>query len=263
MDTRYASLVFVPHPHRGRPHTLYVRRSVLVSLALLMVLGIPAAIWGAFEFGHVWAEHRLNNYDQRVQQLRTDNQELNNELAQLRERMGKLQGGQAMRSGEVKELRELVSRLQSKINELQNEVGFYRNILDPEKATRDVTVHDLQLEPLGGSSRKYAYAFKLVQGVAKKRAMEGFARVAVVYLTPQGEEQVIFFPEGSNYRRRGMEADFRYFQEFSGVLEIPEEAQPLRITVQLYSPSGRRELLSHRFPWDELVAAQTNKEGSL
>jgi len=262
LDTRYASLVFVPHPHRGRPRTLYVRRGVLLSVALLVLLGIPAAIWGAFEFGHVWAEHRLDTYGQRLESLRTDKRELSNKVAQLQDRMGELAGSRAMRSGEVKELRDLVSRLQSKINELQNEVGFYRNILDPDKAHRDVTVHDLQLEPLGGSSRKYAYSFKLVQGVAKKRAMEGFARVAIVYLTPQGDERVVFFPEGSNYRRRGLEADFRYFQEFSGVLEIPENAQPLRITVQLYSPSGRRELLSHRFPWDELVAAQQNEEGS-
>ena len=42
MDTRYASLVFVPHPHRGRPRTLDVRRGVLVSIALLILMGIPA-----------------------------------------------------------------------------------------------------------------------------------------------------------------------------------------------------------------------------
>jgi hypothetical protein len=228
----------------------------------LILLGIPGAIWGAFEFGHVWAEHRLGVYEQQVEELRTEKQELSNKVTQLQERTGELQGSQAMRSGEVKELRDLVSRLQSKVNELQKEVGFYRNILDPEKAHRDVTVHDLQLSALGGSSRKYAYSFKLVQGVAKKRTMEGFARVAVVYLTPQGDERVVFFPEGSNYRRRGIEAEFRYFQEFSGVLKIPKKAQPLRVTVQLYSPSGRRELLSKRYPWDKLVAAKTNEEGS-
>lgn len=262
MDTRYASLVFVPHPHRGRPRTLYVRRGVLLSVFLLILVGIPGAIWAAFEFGHVWAEQRLETYEERIEGLGTDKQELSNKVTHLQERLGELQGSRAMRSGEVKELRELVSRLQGKINELQKEVGFYRNILDPDKAHRDVTVHDLSVDPMGGSSRKYAYSFKLVQGVAKKRAMEGYARVAVVYLTPDGDEQVLFFPEGSNYRRRGMEAEFRYFQEFSGVLEIPEEAQPLRVTVQLFSPSGRSELLSKRFPWDEMVAAQTNEEGS-
>jgi hypothetical protein len=239
-----------------------MRRRVLASILLAVVLGVPATIWGAFELGHVWAEQRLTTYEEQVEQLRADKQQLNNEVTKLQERLGELQGSQAMRSGEVKELRDLVSRQQNKINDLQKEVGFYRNILDPDKADRDVAVNDFQLDPLGGGANEYGYSFKLVQGVAKKDVMEGYARVAVVYLTPQGEEKVVFFPEGSNYRRRGMEAEFRYFQEFSGMLEIPEKAQPVRVTVQLFSPDGRRELLKKRFPWEKLMAAQTSEEGS-
>ena len=59
MDRRYASLVFLLHPNRGRPRTIYIRRVVFYALALAFVAGIPAAVWGAFELGQVCREKSI------------------------------------------------------------------------------------------------------------------------------------------------------------------------------------------------------------
>ena len=261
MDRRHASLVFLLHPDRGRPRTIYIRRMVFYLLALAFLVGVPTAIWGAFEAGQAWRQKSLTQLEGQAEKLADDKRELADKVARLRERIGELESARAIRSGEVRKLRQLMGNLQGRINRLQDKVGFYRNILDPDKAYRDASVKDLNVRPVEGAGRDFVYSFKLVQGVAKKRPVRGYARVAVVYLNRDQEEKVLFFPEGSRYRKRGRKVDFRYFQNFSGRIELPQEAEPIRITVQLYARDSLGELLSQAHAWENLVKAQ-GKEGN-
>ena len=260
MDRRYASLVFLLHPNRGRPRTIYIRRVVFYVLALVVVAGIPAAVWGAFELGQVWRAKSIASLEREADRLAADKRQLQDKVVDLRERIGELESTTNIRSGEVRKLRQLMGDLQGRINGLQDEVGFYRNILDPDKAYRDASVKDLRVEPVEGAGQDYAYAFKLVQGVAKKDPVRGYARVAVVFLNAEGEEKVLFFPEGSRYRKRGTEVEFRYFQNFSGRIELPPKAEPIRITVQLYARNSLGELLSQAHAWEKLVQAQGKED---
>jgi len=256
VDRRYASLVFLLHPNRGRPRTIYIRRVVFYAVALAFLAGIPATLWGAFELGQFWRQKSIEGLESKAENLAETKQELQARVAELRERIGELESTTNIRSGEVRQLRQLMDTLQGRINKLQNEVGFYRNILDPDKAHRDAGVKDLRLRPVEGAGQDYAYAFKLVQGVAKKRPVRGYARVAVAYLNKAGKEKVLFFPEGARYRKRGMPVEFRYFQNFSGRIELPPEAEPIRITVQLYARNSLGELLSQAHPWEQLIQAK-------
>ena len=260
MDRRYASLVFLLHPNRGRPRTVYIRRVVFYLLALAVVVGIPGAIWGAFELGQVWRQQSITRLEQKADRLAAEKGQLAEKVTQLRERIGELESANNIRSGEVRKLRQLMGDLQGRINDLQDEVGFYRNILDPDKAYRDASVKDLRVQPVEGAGQDYAYSFKLVQGVAKKHPVRGYARVAVVFLNGEGEEKVLFFPEGSRYRKRGMQVEFRYFQNFSGRIELPSQAEPIRITVQLYARNSLGELLSQAHAWEKLVQAQGKED---
>ena len=260
MDRRYASLVFLLHPNRGRPRTIYIRRMLFYVVATAVVLGVPGIIWGAFELGQVWRETSIERLEQREGELVTEKTQLRERVSQLRERVGELESKNSIRSGEVRKLRDLMSDLQGRINGLQEEVGFYRNILDPDKAYREAGVKDLQVRPVEGAGQDYVYKFKLVQGVAKKHPVRGYARVAVVYLNPKGKEKVLFFPEGSRYRKRGMKVEFRYFQNFSGRIELPPQAEPIRITVQLYARNSLGELLSQAHAWETLVQAQGKED---
>ncbi len=260
MDRRYSSLVLLLHPNRGRPRTIYFRRVVFYVLLALVVLGIPGAIWGAFELGQIWRVRSLEQLKDHAENLEAEKRDLSSKVARLRDRIGELESAKAIRSGEVRKLRQLMEDLQGRINGLQDEVGFYRNILDPEKAYRDASVKDLRIHPVEGDGRDFAFAFKLVQGVAKKYPVRGYVRVAVAFLNAEGEEKVRFFPEGSRYRKRGMEVEFRYFQEFNGRIELPPDAKPIRASVQLYARDNLGELLSQAHAWDGLVQVQGKEE---
>lgn len=261
MDRRYASFVFLLHPNRGRPRTLYIRRVVFYALAAAVLGGIPGAIWAAFELGQEWRKTEVGRLQQEASSLKTANRSLRRQVTSLRDRVGQMESARAMRSGEVRQLRQQMGQLQNRINKLQDEVGFYRNILDPEKASRDASVKDLRIHRVEGDGKDYAFSFKLAQGVAKKDPVRGYARVAVVYLNEKGEEQVRFFPEGSEVRKRGMKAEFRYFQHFRGRIELPSSARPIRATVQLYDQNSLGELLSQAHGWESLVQAQRKEAG--
>jgi hypothetical protein len=234
---------------------------IFYALATAVVAGIPAGLWGAFQLGQRWNEHNIQRLKQEAAGLKKANQGLQRQVASLRDRVGQMESARAMRSGEVRQLRQQLDRVQGRINKLQDEVGFYRNILDPEKAYRDASVKDLRIHPVEGEGKAYAYSFKLVQGVAKKDPVRGFARVAAVYLNQKGEERVQFFPEGSEVRKRGMKAEFRYFQNFEGRIELPSSARPIRATVQLYDRNSLGELLSQAHGWESLVQASSKEEG--
>lgn len=260
MDRRYASLVFLLHPNRGSPRAIYIRRVVLYFLVMAVLLGVPGAIWGAFELGQVWRQKSIVRLERKADELADSKRELEGKVADLRERIGQLESTKSIHSGEVRKLRQLMEDLQSRINKLQDQVGFYRNILDPDKAKREASVKDLRINPVEGDGQDYLYSFKLVQGVAKKHPVRGYARVVVSYLNGKGKEEELYFPEGARYRKRGQQVDFRYFQNFSGRIELPEEADPIRITVQLYARGSLGELLSQAHAWEKLVQAQGKED---
>ncbi|HKJ87232.1 MAG TPA: DUF6776 family protein, partial [Gammaproteobacteria bacterium] len=129
------------------------------------------------------------------------------------------------------------------------------------KAYQDASVQDFRVRPMEGTGQDYSFFFRLVQGVAKKHPVRGYARVVVAYLNGDGEERVRFFPKGSKYRKRGMDAEFRYFQNFHGRIELPEGVQPIRATVQLYDRNSLGELISQTHDWKKLVQAKDKGKG--
>ena len=258
MDQRYASIVLLLHPSRGKPRTLYVRRWVLWAALAVLLVGVPIGIWGALELGRIQENGDARALQARADKLEEENATLEAQVEDLRARIGELQSAKSMQAGKMRKFQEMADKLQDRIHGLEDQVSFYRNILDPQKADRDASVEDLRVRSLEGPDRSYHYTFKLVQGIAKKESVQGFARVAVTFENKEGEEKVRFFPDGSRYRRKGMEADFRYFQEFDGRLKLPPEVDPLRVTVQLYEREGLGELLSQRYEWGSLV--QPRKE---
>ncbi|MFA9459617.1 DUF6776 family protein [Thiohalorhabdus sp. Cl-TMA] len=238
-----------------------MRRMVFYILVVLLVVGTPGVIWGAFELGQVWRVHSVERLKARAGNLEEQKSALEARIADLRSRIGELQSAKAIQSGEVEKLRQLLAQLQGRINQLQDKVAFYRNILDPDKAYRDASVRDFRVRPAEGKGRDYSYSFRLIQGVAKKDPVRGYARVVVAYLNGKGEEEVRFFPEGSKYRKRGMDAEFRYFQNFQGRIELPEGASPIRATVQLYDRNSLGELLSQAHDWEKLVQGKEKEDG--
>ncbi|MFP4561185.1 MAG: DUF6776 family protein [Thiohalorhabdus sp.] len=260
MDQRYASLVLLLHPNRGRPRTLYIRRVVFFALVTLLVLGIPGSLWGAFQLGMTWRVHSTEGLESRVEDLENQKSNMEDTIQELRSQVAHLESDKARQSGQLEKLRQVLNRLETRNNELQDQVAFYRNILDPDKAQRDTSVQDFRVRRVDGRGQTYAYSFRLIQGIAKKEPVRGFARVVVTYVDGEGEEETRFFPEGSEQRKRGMDAEFRYFQNFQGRIQLPENAQPVRATVQLYDRNSLGELLSQAHDWNRLVQAKEKED---
>ncbi len=260
MDSRFASLILVLHPNRGRPKTLFVRRWVLWLGILVVIVGLPAAFWAVFELGQARGERQVASLERQLTELRGQRQDLREEreglterVAELQERIGNLESLKTVRSGERRKLHQLTDDLQHRIGNLQEELAFYRNILDPEKAERELSVEDFQVVAADGSDREFRYAYKLVQGVAKTEPVKAFARVAVTYFNGNGQRQIRYFPDGARVRKEGREVKFRYFQTVRGRIRLPVDARPVRMKVQVYAQEGLGELLDQARDWENLA----------
>lgn len=260
MDSRYASLILVLHPNRGRPRTLFVRRWVLWLGVLVVMGGLPVAFWAVFELGQARGEREVASLERQLAELRGKRQRLQEEreeltarVAELQERIGNLESVNTVRSGERRKLHQLTDDLQHRIGNLQEELAFYRNILDPEKAERELSVKDFQVVAADGSDGEFHYAYKLVQGVAKTEPVKAFARVAVTYFDGSGQRQISYFPEGARVRKEGQEVEFRYFQTVRGRIRLPVDARPVRMRVQVYAQEGLGELLDQAHDWENLA----------
>ncbi|KPV39380.1 hypothetical protein AN478_11700 [Thiohalorhabdus denitrificans] len=261
MDQRYASLVLLLHPNRGRPRTLYIRRVVFFALVALLVLGLPGSLWGAFQLGMIWRAHSTDRLEARVESLEHQKGNMEDTIRELRSRAAQFESDKARQSGQLEKLRQVLNGLETRNNNLQDQVAFYRSILDPDKAHRDTSVRDFRVHRVDGPGRSYGYSFRLIQGIGKKEPVRGYARVVVTFLNGDGEEETRFFPEGAEHRKRGMDAEFRYFQNFRGRIQLPEKAQPIRATVQLYDRNSLGELLSQAHDWDRLVQVKEKEDG--
>ncbi|HKJ89403.1 MAG TPA: hypothetical protein VKA48_12970, partial [Gammaproteobacteria bacterium] len=116
MDRRYASLVLLLHPNRGRPRTLYIRRTLFYILAVALVVGIPGSMWGAFELGQVWRVRNIEQLKARAGNLESTKEDLQEQIAGLRNRIGGLQSSKAIQSGELGKLRQLLDQLEGRID---------------------------------------------------------------------------------------------------------------------------------------------------
>ena len=157
------------------------------------------------------------------------NRELKQQLAIL-ERSSEIDRRAAL------EVRDQFAELNKELLELGKELDFYRGIVSPMDNKSGLNIQRFELLP-AATERVYVYRLMLTQVRRNERYARGTVEMDVEGVR-DGAVRVLPFARLASGDARSLKFKFRYFQEFTGELRVPEGFEPQRVTVRL-KPSGK------------------------
>jgi hypothetical protein len=152
----------------------------------------------------------------------------------------------------ARSLRETISELRGRVAGLREEVTFYKRLMAPSTIERGLQIAEFELDR-GEAENQFTYRLLLTQAEERRDWVQGGVELEVqgVRSTPDGGsvEEVLSLTELADTEAYPLGFRFRYFQNLSGTVTLPEGFRPRAVLVTL-TPKGRSAERSERsFDW--------------
>jgi hypothetical protein len=141
--------------------------------------------------------------------------------------------------------------LQKEVSDLREQLAFYRGIVSPDLARAGVRIYDLKLTP-GANPRAFHYELALIQSVRHDRRIGGNINL-LLEGTKSGVKQTLRWEDVATGDNKNLLFSFKYFEEFSGELSLPEGFKPMRVTAKLVTDVEGAPPVEDQFDWDKIV----------
>lgn len=141
--------------------------------------------------------------------------------------------------------------LQKEVSDLREQLAFYRGIVSPDLARAGVRIYGLKLIP-GANPRAFRYELALIQSVRHDRRIGGSIQLLIEGAT-NGVRQTLRWEEVATGDAKNLLFSFKYFEEFSGSLSLPEGFKPLRVTAKLVTDVAGAPAVEDQFDWNKIV----------
>lgn len=190
--------------------------------------------------------------------------QLQEELLQLRQQTDSLrqqadsytlEQAETVRLQRLSETRlEELQALQQQVMDLRTELGFYRQIMDPERTAGGLVVEQLQLEPML-SPNHYRMKLVLIQQASRRVKLGGRINVEVTGSSQQQPAR-LKLPQVAMSGTKRLNFSFRYFQILEEELLLPSGFKPESIEMKVFvdTPPSAKVARQLRFDWQALVA---------
>lgn len=234
-------LIVVKHqPGLQRKRRLALVTAVVVAAALGYLSGA-----GLFNYKHEQALDSLNR-------LSSEHRGLQQETQALRQQVANLESGRAIDDLAKQQIQDTISGLKADLSASQKDLSFYRNIMAPSDNARGLQVQSAELKAMA-ENRRYAYKIVLAQVADNKSYVSGL--VAVNLIGMQGDKQeVVPLRDVTELKELGIKFRFRYFQNISGELVLPQDFTPERIQVVAQSKGKKASRIEESFEWQQMLS---------
>lgn len=214
---------------------------IRISILLLAV----ALLWGAFELGYMQSEEDIieakggrNSLLVQQKVLKKQNKELNKELLHLERKY-------LLEQESCQLLKSAMNKDQRKIAELEKELKFYKGIVSPEKTKKSIYLQSLEIKPLrvtnttnvSAEKHKNQYQFKFIvaQKVKKRNYTKGHIKVFIAGRQSNKPIKLslisLLVDDPKAKKDKVFKFSFKYFQEFNGIMTLPEGMIPESVEV--------------------------------
>lgn len=215
-------------------------------LRLFGGLGLLIMLVLIFVAGQLTAERTDRQAVTERNRLLQETRQLNESLQAAREELVLHRTGSEMASQAQEQLRQELRGLRDQIAELEEAVAFYKNVMSPGTDKEGLRIERLELAQTAEAGL-YSYRLVLTQVGDNTNFIAGNVTFSVdgtrdgESLTVQTED-LLDGDSDTRYR-------FRYFQELSGRVRLPDDIQPRQIRVEAVG-SGRGATTTDRnFSW--------------
>jgi hypothetical protein len=242
-------------------HTIIIKRH-RPWLRPALIAGAAAALaLGAFGLYSYTRAHTVSDFERaqlEVETLRDERRQLTHDLRAATKEVADLkdQVVYAQRSGEIDTqacdtVKGSLGGLQSEVSDLREQLAFYRGIVSPDLAKAGVRVYDLKLTP-GVNDRVYRYELALIQAVRHDKRIGGSIDLVLEGMQG-GVKKMLRWSEVATGDGKNLLFSFKYFEEFSGELRLPDGFKPMRVTAKLTTDVEGAPPVEDQFDWNKIV----------
>lgn len=143
-------------------------------------------------------------------------------------------------------LREQIRTLHDQMAELEEAVAFYKNVMSPGDNDEPLQVQKFELKPADGV-RRFHYRLILVQSGDNRGYLSG--RVSFRLKGERDGKPVALDADGLLGDDSDLRFRFRYFQELTGTLTVPEGVKPASLDMVAQSTGRRRSETEKSISW--------------
>jgi hypothetical protein len=220
----------------------WVRR-LRVVVGVVLVLTACALAFGIGYVNGFRAEQETVSQRDRFQHSYI---EARTELESARQKVADLMVQDEIDDELTSKYRESVKTLEERIAGLEEEVRFYRSLMDPGSDRQGLRIERLDLKRTGNGG-ELRYKLLLTQVEKKHNVVQGQVTLNLIG-TRDGETLVLPLNEVADVGEYPMIYRFRYFQDFPGTLELPEGFDPQAVEVVAEGRGGKGRL-ERSFEW--------------
>jgi hypothetical protein len=168
-------------------------------------------------------------------------------VVDLERKLADIQLSQVVDGDANESLRQTIKSLRDELSTSQDEVLFYRQLMAPSEAQRGLRVEKLELTP-GATPAEVKYRLLLTQVSEKNDWAAGTVTVDVVG-TSENEQVVLPLTELTQVESYPLSFKFRYFQDFTGTLTIPDGLKPEQVVVAAATSGKDGKRVQKTFSW--------------
>ncbi|MEH6358236.1 MAG: DUF6776 family protein [Pseudomonadales bacterium] len=202
----------------------------------LAALACAVIVWGVgFLFGQY--------FERQAQLLRPDGQQM---LLQLHEQVTELKQGRLVDKVAVDGARSDLKEKQTKIRQLEKDLAFYKGVLAPEKNVKGLQVDRLGVEKLS-TARNFKFKWVLTQVGKNSKYLSGNTSLELVGKLA-GVEKVLSLKDVVS-EELNLKFKFRYFQNFSIQVELPEQFVAEKILLSATVAGNQAQSISQQYEW--------------
>lgn len=209
-----------------------------IAVALAIVGGLLGYAFGRGQ--HAYTFNSNDNFESENASAAQRVEELERKLADIR--LGGVVDGEANES-----LRQTIKTLRDELSASQDEVLFYRQLMAPSEAQRGLRVEKLALT-LGVNPGEVKYRLLLTQVVERSEWATGNVSVDIVG-TSENEQVVLPLTEMAQVESYPLTFRFRYFQDFTGTLQVPAGLKPEQVVVTAATSGKNPKRVQKTFSW--------------
>lgn len=240
-------IVITTHQPRRRLAIVAAAVAVLLLSGFALYRYVRTTTVSDFERAQTERDRLLEerrNLTRELRAARTENSTLKDQIAYL-DRSKEIDGGAC---GEVKQS---LTQLQAEASDLREQLAFYRGIVSPKESQAGVRVYDFKLTRLKADGGLYRYDLVLIQSVRNEKQVAGDIDVIVEGLRA-GRKERLHLSDLAADTNRNLVFSFKYFEEFSGQIRLPDGFRPLRATVAL-QPEGEAPKIEDEYEWAKIL----------
>ncbi|MDG9667196.1 hypothetical protein ONV78_05555 [Hahella sp. CR1] len=192
--------------------------------------------------------------DLRKEKLGSKNQELNRMLViaerratELAQQVANLERGKAIDQAASTDVLKTIRDLESANLQLREDIAFYKNIMAPSDEDTGLQVQRMEIRPTR-ENRRFQYKLVLTQVADNKTYIQGVVAVNLIGVKG-GEKEILPLRDVDGAEELGVKFRFRYFQDLTGEMELPEGFVPEQIQVVAQSTGKKATKIERTFDW--------------